>query len=93
MDQDASKLVMIMELKKAERYTSSSGDATFRLVLETSDPRLLALGNHPPDMTVRVTVESEERLMTNPFDEPGLLWDQLFDTKDTSDSRQTKREP
>lgn len=50
----------IAEVKEVKSKKSASLDMTYRVVLETSDPNLLALGALPPDITVTVEIESNE---------------------------------
>lgn len=50
----------VAEVKEVKSRKTASLDQLYRVVLETNDSAILALGALPPDITVTVEIESND---------------------------------
>lgn len=55
-----SPVEFIAEVKETKSYKSASGDMTYRLVVITEDPKLMALGLLDGHTLIKLTVEVAE---------------------------------
>lgn len=54
-------MTFLAEIKEVKSKKLASNDISYRIILETNDPKVLALGTLPADELINVTIEPEKQ--------------------------------